>query len=214
TTGEDRFPILKLTHQAASVLKNEKKVWMRATEIQGSPEADYDEKLFEQLRQLRKELADRDKVPPYVVFSDATLKDFCRFLPTEEEEMLKIKGVGVKKLASYGQAFLEIIRLKSSAEPSHLITHQLYNKGEPIELIAKKRNIQEQTIANHLFKAYQEGHAIDWGDFFDQEIEELVLKAYHEIGEPYLKPIKELLADEIDYTMIKAVLIKNDLTEN
>ncbi|WP_440897880.1 DNA helicase RecQ [Amphibacillus sp. Q70] len=214
TTGDQRFPILKLTSKAADVLKNKAEVWMRQTEIQQTEEADVDSQLFEQLRLLRKEIADQDNVPPYVVFSDATLKELCRYLPTDKENMLKIKGVGLKKFDSYGEQFLEIIRLKSSNQPSHLISYQLYDEGNPIELIAKKRNVQEQTIATHLFKAYQEGYSIDWSDFIDDEVEEVVLEAYQTTGEPYLKPIKELVHDEIDYTMIKAVLIKNDLLDD
>lgn len=214
TTGEDRFPILKLTTKAADVIKSNEKVYMRETKIQHAVISDYDDKLFEQFRELRKELADRDKVPPYIVFSDATLKDLCRYLPTTKAEMLDIKGVGLKKFDSYGADFLEIIRLKSSDNPSHLISFELYDSGNPIELIAKKRNMQEQTIASHLFKAFGEGHSLDWSEFFDEEIEEVVLDAYHELDEPYLKSIKELMSDEIDYTMIKAVLVKNDLIEN
>ncbi|MBU5594824.1 DNA helicase RecQ [Amphibacillus sp. MSJ-3] len=213
TTGDQKYPILKLTPKAADVLKNNMKVWMHQTEIQQNEAVDFDRKLFEQMRLLRKELADQDGVPPYIIFSDATLKELCRFLPENKTEMLQIKGIGLKKFDSYGQAFLELIQLKTSDQPSHLISYQLYSEGNPIELIAKKRDIQAQTVATHLFKAYQEGGTINWQDFFDDEIEDTVLKAYHTSGEPYLKSIKELVHDEIDYTMIKAVLIKNDLLE-
>ena len=213
SAGEDRFPILKLTHKAADVLKNKTQVWMRQTEIQQTEETDFDQELFEQFRQLRKDIADRDKVPPYVVFSDATLKDLARFLPDNKNDMLDIKGIGLKKFDSYGEDFLEIIRLKTSDKPSHLISLDLYKSGQPIERIADKRQIQAGTVASHLFKAYEEGATLNWDDFFDEEIETVVLEAHDWVGEPQLKAIKEVVSDEIDYTMIKAVLIKNDLFE-
>lgn len=213
TTGDHRFPILKLTQKAADVLKGQEQVWMRQTEVQQTEEADFDQKLFEQFRQLRKDIASEQKVPPYVVFSDATLKDLCRYLPENKAEMLAIKGVGLKKFDSYGEAFLEIIQMKTSDQPSHLISYELYDSGQPIELIAKTRQIKEDTVASHLFKAYQEGRSLDWDDFFDDEVEETVLEAYEWLDDPQLKQIKEAISDYIDYTMIRAVLVKNELWE-
>ena len=68
--------------------------------------------LFERLRALRKRLADEAAVPPYIVFSDATLRDMCAKLPATEEELLEVNGVGATKLARYGAAFLaEIARI-------------------------------------------------------------------------------------------------------
>ena len=66
--------------------------------------------LFEFLRALRREIALRDHIPPYVVFSDATLKDMCAVKPKTREDMLLVKGVGEHKLKKYGQAFLECIQ--------------------------------------------------------------------------------------------------------
>ncbi len=65
--------------------------------------------LFERLRTLRKRLADEAGVPPYIVFSDATLRDMCAKLPRSEQEFLDVKGVGDTKLERYGEAFLQEI---------------------------------------------------------------------------------------------------------
>ncbi len=65
--------------------------------------------LFERLRALRKELASRQGVPPYVVFSDSTLRDMCERMPRSEDEMLEVAGVGQAKLARYGSDFLGAI---------------------------------------------------------------------------------------------------------
>ena len=66
-----------------------------------------DEELFQRLRVLRKSLADEAHVPPYVVFSDRTLRAMVRRRPRTEEELLEVPGVGQNKLERYGEAFLE-----------------------------------------------------------------------------------------------------------
>ncbi len=67
------------------------------------------EDLFSILRSLRKELADEQGVPPYIVFSDVTLREMARYFPANEEKLSEISGVGYKKLEAYGEAFLEAI---------------------------------------------------------------------------------------------------------
>ena len=65
--------------------------------------------LFDYLRALRKDLASRDQVPPYLIFSDATLRDMCAVQPKTLDEMLEVKGVGEQKLKKYGQTFLDCL---------------------------------------------------------------------------------------------------------
>ncbi|PMH38667.1 ATP-dependent DNA helicase RecQ [Vibrio sp. 10N.286.49.B3] len=69
----------------------------------------YDKKLFAKLRKLRKTLADKEGLPPYVVFSDATLIDMAEMLPTSYGEMLAVNGVGQRKLDKYADPFLDLI---------------------------------------------------------------------------------------------------------
>ena len=68
-----------------------------------------DQALFESLRTLRRELAQELGVPPYVVFSDVTLEGLAHHRPTNEQAMLGIKGIGQKKLDSFGDRFLRAI---------------------------------------------------------------------------------------------------------
>ncbi len=69
--------------------------------------SDEDEALFQRLRALRKRLADEAQVPPYVVFSDKTLREMVRLRPQNHSELLLVSGVGQVKLARYGDAFLK-----------------------------------------------------------------------------------------------------------
>jgi len=62
--------------------------------------------VFEALRALRRSIAEERGVPPYVVFSDATLREMCRARPGTREELLEIKGVGPAKVEAFGEAFL------------------------------------------------------------------------------------------------------------
>ncbi|WP_067842321.1 DNA helicase RecQ [Amphibacillus sediminis] len=211
TTGEQRYPVLQLTNKAALVLKNQAKVWMRQTKVQQSGVIDYDLKLFELLRQTRKQMADEHHVPPYVIFSDATLKEMSRQLPRTKGDMLLIKGVGEKKYEQYGQDFLDIILLHSKDQPSYLKSYQLYYDGQSLASIAQMRGIKEQTVVDHILKAYQEGKTLNWSDFYHEAAEDEVLTVYHQLTEPTLKMIKERVRDEIDYTAIKAILIRHGL---
>ena len=114
-SGES-YPILKLTEKSKEVLFDSSKVYINKTieENQKSKEKiphivdseDYDEELFNQLKKLRLDLSKQRNIPPFIIFSDASLKDMASFKPTSEEAFLKIKGVGDKKLIQYGDIFI------------------------------------------------------------------------------------------------------------
>ena len=72
--------------------------------------AEYDEGLFDELRALRRRLADEQSVPAFVVFSDATLKAMAAARPADRQAMLRVSGVGPAKLERYGEAFLAVVR--------------------------------------------------------------------------------------------------------
>ena len=78
------------------------------------------QKLFEELRKLRYELARKRGIPPYMVFSDKTLRDMCIRLPLTEEELLDVNGMGEKKLEQYGGSFLEKIKAVTGGDQGHL----------------------------------------------------------------------------------------------
>ncbi|WP_037354957.1 DNA helicase RecQ [Selenomonas sp. FC4001] len=106
---ESKFPVVTLKPAAYPVLKGQEKVWQAVPKPEKEKEPAAPE-LFDHLRHLRKEIATREHVPPYVVFSDATLKDMCRVQPATLDEMLDVKGIGEMKLHKYGQEFLDCIK--------------------------------------------------------------------------------------------------------
>jgi ATP-dependent DNA helicase RecQ len=66
--------------------------------------------LFNQLRALRRDIADRQNVPAFVIFPDASLVDMCRILPTTAAEFLNVSGVGAQKQRLYADAFTNVIK--------------------------------------------------------------------------------------------------------
>lgn len=114
----DRYPVLKLTEKGTKVLFGNEKVSALKREghkkkeraAKGSAFEQYDEALFEKLRALCKKLADKQGVPPYIVFSDKTLHEMCRLYPSALPDMAGISGVGNAKLEHYGNDFTMAIK--------------------------------------------------------------------------------------------------------
>lgn len=115
-----RFGALSLSSAARPVLKGETTVILgmprntvetvERTRKRAGSKKDYDQALFDKLRALRKQIADSAKLPPFVVFSDATLAEMSRRYPQNHLEMRQVTGVGDRKLQQYGDAFLAEIR--------------------------------------------------------------------------------------------------------
>ena len=82
---------------------------VKSAKRKGAEVADEDRELFEALRECRKQLADENEVPPYVIFHDATLKQMATDKPQSDEALMEISGVGQTKLERYGSAFLDVI---------------------------------------------------------------------------------------------------------
>ncbi|HLQ73452.1 MAG TPA: DNA helicase RecQ [Bacillota bacterium] len=106
---EGQFPTLKLNQLSVDILKGAREVKMFIEVIPETEVVDYDTNLFQSLRELRRTIATEDDVPPYVVFSDATLRDLARYHPKAEKDMLRIKGIGEKKFSRYGERFIDVI---------------------------------------------------------------------------------------------------------
>ena len=114
-TSDDQYPTLRLTNKGLMVLKSELKVKRRETKITHArqpimDDGNYDQKLFERLRALRLDLAHAADVPPFVIFSDRTLRDMAQIRPENSQEFLTVSGVGNAKLERYGDKFIHEIK--------------------------------------------------------------------------------------------------------
>ncbi len=172
--------------------------------------------LFEVLRALRKKLARERGVPPYLVFTDATLEAMAANRPINDEEMKEIPGVGERKLHLYGNIFIDaiisFIKEKSSEGlkiqgTTYLVTHELYKEGFSVDEIATKRNLNVGTIYAHFAQLYEQGHEIDLTDFVSASEIRKVAEAIQKVEDKTkLKPIFDYLKEEIPYHKIRLVL--------
>lgn len=131
-TTNDKYTVIKLDNPAKRILSGEDQVKIK---LSAKKENEKDKKtnkkpyetlnskgidLFELLRGLRSELAQKEKVPPYVIFSDKTLTDMCVKLPFNKEEMLNVNGVGENKYEKYAKEFIELIQKFTNGERQKL----------------------------------------------------------------------------------------------
>jgi ATP-dependent DNA helicase RecQ len=236
----DKYPILKLNLSSYEVLTGKRKVSIkRAIQKQqaiSKEDTQTDTALFEILRELRKEIAGEENVPPYVVFSDVTLREMSGKYPTQNSEMLTIKGVGAHKLEKYGDRFLTVIQdyveknqitVDKSAffivEPEHhtksaksgtdtkRTSYDLYQSGLSITEIAEQRGLTQSTVKGHLLECCLQGMPMDVSAIVSEEQKKQIMDAIEQVGSDRLKPIKEALPEEISYSAIKFVLAKNEL---
>jgi ATP-dependent DNA helicase RecQ len=122
--SEGQYPVVRLQPLAVEVLKSRHQVMLRALEpaaasssSSSSRRRKYDdgpsavnETVFEQLRLIRRDLAEKERVPSYIIFNDATLREMSVVCPTSEADMLRIKGVGEVKYRKYGKPFLDFFQ--------------------------------------------------------------------------------------------------------
>ncbi len=266
--SDGQYPVVSLTLRSKAVLEGKERVYHRMFKVRDAVAADGitgSEALFEQLRELRKKFAVREKVPPFTIFHDATLREMCVQLPQTGDDLLAVKGVGRTKYEKYGEAFLECIRSfvssrtekepvereqtelneeqrergvqrqeqlrlkdrqqlkaqhglqktneagQNNETPSHLLSLDMFNKGLGIDEIAEVRGMSMTTIQEHLVRCGLQGADLDWDRLIPAHQEKMILAAIREVGAGKLKPIKEVLPDEIDYFTIKAVIAKHML---
>lgn len=241
----DEYPVLKLVQRSALVLKGEVKVYHKKDLIETKQlserkanikrtvdldyiEKNYDEELFEKLRELRYEIAKENSIAPFIIFHDSGLKEMATYFPKNKEEFLKIKGVGTKKYESYGEQFMEIIRnytkdrdidnskierktieVPRKVHENNKDTYDYYLEGLSLEEIANERELTVGTILRHLEKCHNNGQTVEWSRLVDSNKEEKILSVINEIGSERLKPIKDALPDDISYEDIRIAIIKN-----
>src|SRR5213594_227522 len=146
-----------------------------------------DELLFEQLRGLRRRLADERDVPAYVIFSDVTLREMARNYPATPTEFRRIPGLGEQKLKDFAEPFLSEIRAylttnerriftedggplrpprRARLNDSQLETLRRFQRGEAVEDIARARGFVRSTIYSHLLAAIECGKLVEQDRFF------------------------------------------------
>jgi ATP-dependent DNA helicase RecQ len=105
------YPVLALSDKCANVLKGTEQVMLARAKDKTNKldvyetSATYEVALYKQLKELRRQLAEEENVPAYIILSDASLVELATYLPQNLEELAKISGFGYVKLERYGRKF-------------------------------------------------------------------------------------------------------------
>ncbi len=216
---------LKLTDACRPVLRGEQTLMLRK-DVQVAktkrdkyekrqPDGNTDNALWNALRAKRRELADLQDVPPYVIFHDATLMAMVEARPRNHQQLSLISGIGERKLDLYGDEFLAV--LAEFDEGSHetatvdtvIETLDLFKLGFSVEKVANQRGLKEDTIYTHLAKGLEAG-SVRFEDVLElapQEIADIeaVLLSLPEAQRNALKPVYEQLGGEYSYGVLRCV---------
>ncbi|MEH2014444.1 DNA helicase RecQ [Nostoc sp.] len=225
----DGYSVLKLNALSWEVMRRQHTVSLAVPIVQkitweeGSEKAAEAEILMQRLRSLRKQLADEQSVPPYVVFQDSTLKLMAQVQPKTLTEFGKLSGVGSHKLSQYGDKFLTEIRAyrqeKGLVDPpqvnftpslslpsdTEIFTFQLHKQGLSVNEIAQKRNIRPTTIIRHLTDLIEKNQPVDLNQLVSLEHQQKIWQVLEVLGDISLTPIREQLGESYSFDEIRLV---------
>lgn len=188
----------------------------------------FDDMLFKVLKDTRRQIANKENVPAYIVLSDASLAEVATYLPTSRQDFFKISGFGSVKVERYAQTFGQVVadycrtqginsrmHLKKPKPPRQEKTEietetkqrslALFRKGISIQEIAESRNLAVSTIEGHLAFYIQQGQlSID--EAMDTGKIPAIQEAIEKTGGTLLNPVKTLLGENFSYGEIRMVM--------
>jgi ATP-dependent DNA helicase RecQ len=227
---------LKVTGKGMLVLKGQLSVQgiLRETEMPLKTGGALKGNLFEMLKKKRKEIAGKLNIPPFMIFSDNTLAHMCLKIPLNEIEMLAITGVGRRKLETFGEAFLSIIKEyyhsnKEAEEIRKRNRHKFktqssvrssraediataFNSGTTIENLAEEYNVKQERIYYHLLNYCLAGNKIETGNLkqyisLSENQKEEAFKAFDEQGTQKLATLYFSFNGTISYNELRALIM-------
>ena len=220
----DGYSVLKLNALSWEVMKRKRQVFIAVPVVQKlslveATEQPVEPELLHRLRSLRKQLADEQSVPPYLVFPDSTLKLMAQIRPQSLAEFSQLSGVGSHKLAQYGKKFLDEITahtqqqtltphgsdLKNQPTQTEFITLRLHQEGLSVAEIAKKRHLSPSTITNHLAELLSKDQPVDLNQLVPIEHQQKIWQVLEVLGDIPLTPVKEQLGGNYTFEEIRLV---------
>jgi ATP-dependent DNA helicase RecQ len=227
----DGYSVLKLNALSWEVMKRQRQVLIAVPVAQKiSPVSEGDktaqtELLLQRLRSLRKQLADEQSIPPYVVFQDSTLRLMAQVQPQSLTEFGKLSGVGSHKLAQYGEKFLAEITayrreqgisatkhdspgtlaIKNLPNDTELTTLRLHQQGLSVAEIAHQRHLTPSTIFTHLSQLMAKNQPVDLNQLVPLEHQKKIWQVLEILGDVSLTPIKQQLGENYTFDEIRLV---------
>lgn len=224
------YPTLSLTSLAWDRLKSKEKIRLPMEEEIHAPvgiQSPHDRELLEKLKQLRFSLARKENVPPYIIFSDASLMEMAVHYPADTASFRRIHGVGQVKAERYGGHFTRVIAnymaengkipvnaanqpVAKARKPSMSDTLDdtlaLHRKGLSPFDIAAQRGFALSTVESHLIKLI-ELDRLDAGEFLAKDEEAEIIAQFETYEDSYIKPLKEFFGEKYSYFQLRAAIV-------
>lgn len=154
---QEKFPIIKLNKKSLEVLNGEEKVIMKVQKgsgvkkhtektLFGKSDSNYNEDMYNYLRDIRNKVADAERVPAYIIFSNTALQDMCVKKPVTMSEFLNINGVGERKMERYGKIFTCAIGRYIEYENGFYIKEEIDLTPQQFEEIAKSYSVGSRVL--------------------------------------------------------------------
>ena len=182
------YPVVKPNSKSLNIIKGNEKVLFK--EKRKIKKLNDNNELFIILKDLRRNIAAKEGVPPYVVFGDNTIKEMSVRMPINNTQLIEISGVGEKKIEKYGEVFLDYIKnymkenniqsnftydekldyekshkrtkSNSSKQKSYEVTIEMLRDGKDFKEISDERSLAITTIISHVEQFMKEGNEIDF----------------------------------------------------
>ena len=168
-----QFPLVQLTEKSYGILKGKNKVFIKRVLTKETKKSAslasavaVDHLLYEYLRKVRQEEATKQRIQPFMVFADTTLKEMARVYPTTEEELLQVTGVGEYKVEKYGQTFMKIIKDYVESHPlevermRQLVALELESEENPNVKVQPTKSAPRDSH-KLTYELYRAGRSID-----------------------------------------------------
>jgi len=240
----EQYGILRLTKKGKDFIEKPYKVIMaRDHDYEDSNDDDIivkkesktgqagEEILFRMLKELRKEISKKEKLPPFVIFQDPSLEDMCIQFPITMEEMHRITGVGVGKAKKYGQPFLDIIKQyveeHDITRPNDMLVKSVPNKSISkvfiiqsidrklsLDDVAKSKGLTLEELIHEIEKIVDSGTKLDINYYINEKVDEYniddIMDYFNEEAETdsVEEALKELGEDDYPELEIRMVRIK------
>ena len=220
--AQNGLPILGITDRGRELMLGNTEQVMIAGRPASVPAGECDTALFDRLKRLRTQLAEKAGAPAYVIFADVALQQMARTYPTTSEAFLRITGVGQKKLAELGPQFMGEIadhlrsnprqtfngsaptpRPAKSLGDSEYDTLRRFRSGQSVAHIARERVIKETTVLGHLGAAAEAGEEVDLSTFADADAKAEIGAAFEKLGWSNLTAVHEALGGRFDYAVLR-----------
>ncbi len=238
----ERAPILRLNDASWEVMRGQRTVRLlqparrKKGEKVAAGKADttswegVDRELFEALRELRKQVAGERRCQPYLVFSDATLRELARVRPSSVDKMLWVYGIGATKLREFGERFWNVIAahcrtrgLSADNSPAPLVEEEpaagppragsqkeeafrLFREGTTVDVVMERTARARATVLEYLCDYVRQESPASVATWVTEATYRRVAKAAKEVGMERLKPIFLALNEQVSYDHIRLVL--------